>query len=296
MSRLFNRKYDLTIIPPDSTEGKVIKDLRIVFKVTKSIISTPNLCEITLYGINDNTAALLEKKYTNIILNAGYESKVRLIYKGQIKNTFISKLGTEHTATIYCGDGEAAWESAIFNKTIASNVTIKSAIKDIVATFSNVAQEASKVIEGDTSALDSITDRLEPQTLIGSSKDILDKMAKDYGFEWSIQDSEVVILNEEQTLADTQAILIRADTGMIGSPTVTEIGADVVTLLNPDALPNKLIKIESASQDVAIQNAALRPIRRTKAEGLYKILEVVFSGDSRGDMWQSQIKGRLVNG
>ena len=296
MSRLFNRKYDLTIIPPGSTEGKVIKDLRIVFKVTKSIISTPNLCEITLYGINDNTAALLEKKYTNIILNAGYESKVRLIYKGQIKNTFISKSGTEHTAAIYCGDGEAAWESAIFNKTIASNVTIKSAIKDIVSTFSNVAQEASKVIEGDTSALDSITDRLEPQTLIGSSKDILDKMAKDYGFEWSIQDSEVVILNEEQTLADAQAILIRADTGMIGSPTITEIGADVVTLLNPDALPNKLIKIESASQDVAIQNAALRPIRRTKAEGLYKILEVVFSGDSRGDMWQSQIKGRLING
>ena len=168
MSRLFNRKYDLTIIPPDSTEGKVIKGLRIVFKVTKSIISTPNLCEITLYGINDNTAALLGKKYTNIILNAGYESKVRLIYKGQIKNTFISKLGTEHTATIYCGDGEAAWESAIFNKTIASNVTIKSAIKDIVSTFSSVAQEASKVIEGDTSALDSITDRLEPQTLIGS--------------------------------------------------------------------------------------------------------------------------------
>ena len=296
MSRLFNRKYDLTIIPPDSTEGKVIKGLRIVFKVTKSIISTPNLCEITLYGINDNTAALLGKKYTNIILNAGYESKVRLIYKGQIKNTFINKSGTEHTATIYCGDGEAAWESAIFNKTIASNVTIKSAIKDIVSTFSSVAQEASKVIEGDTSALDSITDRLEPQTLIGSSKDILDKMAKDYGFEWSIQDSEVVILNEEQTLADTQAILIRADTGMIGSPTVTEIGADVVTLLNPDALPNKLIKIESASQDVAIQNAALRPIRRTKAEGLYKILEVVFSGDSRGDMWQSEIKGRLING
>ena len=132
--------------------------------------------------------------------------------------------------------------------------------------------------------------------MIGSSKDILDKMAKDYGFEWSIQDSEVVILNEEQTLADTQAILIRADTGMIGSPTVTEIGADVVTLLNPDALPNKLIKIESASQDVAIQNATLRPIRRTKAEGLYKILEVVFSGDSRGDMWQSEIKGRLING
>ena len=296
MSRLFNRKYDLTIIPPDSTEGKVIKGLRIVFKVTKSIISTPNLCEITLYGINDNTAALLGKKYTNIILNAGYESKVRLIYKGQIKNTFINKSGTEHTATIYCGDGEAAWESAIFNKTIASNVTIKSAIKDIVSTFSSVAQEASKVIEGDTSALDSITDRLEPQTLIGSSKDILDKMAKDYGFEWSIQDSEVVILNEEQTLADAQAILIRADTGMIGSPTITEIGADVVTLLNPDALPNKLIKIESASQDVAIQNAALRPIRRTKAEGLYKILEVVFSGDSRGDMWRSEIKGRLING
>ena len=75
---------------------------------------------------------------------------------------------------------------------------------------------------------------------------------------------------------------------------VTEIGADVTTLLNPSLLPNRAFLIESVNADVTIGNLFFRNIKRTTAEGLYKIQEVVFKGDSRDGDWLSSVKGRII--
>ena len=40
----------------------------------------------------------------------------------------------------------------------------------------------------------------------------------------------------------------------------------------------------------------LRDVKRTTAEGTYKIQEVTFKGDSREGDWVSSVKGRIVNG
>ena len=83
---------------------------------------------------------------------------------------------------------------------------------------------------------------------------------------------------------------------MLGTPTVTEIGADVRTLLNPRLLPNRAFQIESINTDIQLGNLFFRDIKRTSAEGTYKIQEVKFSGDSRDGEWVSEVKGRIING
>lgn len=82
---------------------------------------------------------------------------------------------------------------------------------------------------------------------------------------------------------------------MIGSPTITEIGAEVTTLLNPELLPNRAFKIEADSADIAISNLQFRDLKRTQATGLYRAYEVIFQGDNRGAAWVTKAKGTFVN-
>jgi len=286
MARQYKRVYELTVIPPGG-EARIIKGLRVNFEITKSILSFPNLARITLYNPNQDTLSALEEKYTRIVLNAGYEGDLRLLFKGDVRNVFQTKTGRDRLLTIYSGDGEKSWQNATFNKTLSESLSVSSAIQEVLKTFSDVNI-------GTLQGLPQVADKMRGQVLSGSSKDIMDNFAEEYGFSWSIQDGEIIITPEQEPLEGDEAVLVTAATGMIGSPTVTEIGADVTTLLNPRLLPNRAFFIESLNAEVTIGNLFFRNVKRTTAEGLYKIQEVVFRGDSRDGDWLSSVKGRII--
>lgn len=287
MARQYKRTYELNIIPVDG-EARIVKKLRVNFEITKSVLSFPNLAKIIIYNPNEDTLSVLQKRFTKIVLNAGYEGNVKLLFKGEIRNVFQEKNSTERQAIIYAGDGERDWQNSLFNKTYSQSVSIKTVIKDVMATFKDLSKG---VIEG----LPDVADKLRGQTLSGSSKDILDKFADEYGFNWNIQDGEISVSPVESPLRPNEAVLITPTTGMINSPTITEIGADVTTLLNTNLMPNTAFKIESAGADAQLGNLFFRQVKRTSAEGIYKVQEVIFRGDSRDGDWLSSVKGRLFN-
>ena len=273
---------------PVDGEARVIRDLKVDFEITKSLLSYPNLCRIDIYNASPDTLSALQKKYTKIIINAGYFGSLKLLFKGDIRNVFQAKSGTERITTVYAGDGEKPWQNARFNKTFAENVTIKAAIDEILKSFEGVTI-------GSIDGIPDVADKLRGQTLSGSSKDLLNNFAAQYGFDWSIQDGEIVVTPDQKPIKGDEAVLINAATGMIGSPTLTEIGADVTTLLNPNLLPNRAFKIESVGTDISIGNLFFRDVKRTSAEGIYKVQEVVFKGNSREADWTSEVKGRIIN-
>lgn len=288
MSRQYKRIYELTIIPASGI-SRVISGLRVNFEITKSILSFPNLCKLTIYNPNDETLSALQDKFTKIVFNAGYEGDIKLLFKGEIRNIFQSKMGVDRLITIYAGDGEKDWQNSTFNKTFSETVTMKTAIQEVLSSFKDISI-------GTTEGLPEEADKLLGQTLSGSSKDIMDEFADEYGFDWSIQDGEIITTPINSPLQGDEAVLISSATGMIGSPTVTEIGADVTSLLNPRLLPNRAFKIESVGSDIQMGNLFFRNIKRTSAEGTYKIQEVIFKGDSREGDWLSSVKGSIING
>lgn len=286
MSLQYKRAYELTIIPPDG-DATVIDKLRINFEITKSVLSTPNLARITLYGLSDKTLAKLERRYTKIILNAGYEGNLSLLFKGDVRNVYKSFDEVDSMVTIYSGDGEKDFQNATFNKTFSPNVPVSKVVDELIASFTNSAK-------GIVNNLPTGNTKLRGQTLSGSTKDILDTLAKEFNFDWSIQDNEVIVNGKNTALRSNEAVLISASTGMINSPTITEVGADVVTQFNAKLLPNFAFKIVSAGQSAQIPNIYTRTQSRTRAEGLYRVQEVTFRGDSRDGEWVSEVKGKRV--
>lgn len=288
MARQYKRYYDLTVVTTDGI-ARFIRDLRVSFEITKSILNYPNLCLLNIYNPNQDTLSVLQEKYTRINLNAGYEGNSRLIFAGDVRNVLHRRMGIDRVATVYAGDGEKGWQNAIFNRTFQGSVKLQQVIQEIASTFEGVTIGA---IEG----VPNVADKLLGQTLSGSSRDILNEFAKQYGFDWSIQDGELTIAPIAAPLSGEDAVLVTAATGLIGSPILTEVGADVVTLLNPRLLPYRVFTIDSPDTSTNIGNLFFRGAPRTDAVGSYKIEEVVFKGDSRGGEWFSSVKGRLLNG
>lgn len=286
MARQYKRTYSLTITPEEGN-SRIITDLRIDFEITKSVISFPNLAKITIYNPNQETISLLQRRYTFISLNAGYENNSSLIFMGEIRNVFHSKPSVDRFVTIYAGDGERSWQNAMINRTLGQNITVTTAINTLLESFEGLSI-------GSVRGLPDVADRLRGQTLSGSSKNILDDFAREYGFDWSIQDNELIVNPVDSVLEDSTSILVSASTGMVGTPIITEIGADVTTLLNPDMLPNRSFTIESVSSETQLGNLFFRQVPRTSAEGVYKIIETTFKGDSREGDWLSLSKGRII--
>lgn len=286
MSLQYKRNYELTIIPIEG-DATVITDLKIQFEITKSVLSNPNLAKISIYNVSEKTLAKLEKRYTKVILNVGYGADLKLLFKGDIRNVYRSIEETESIATVYAGDGERDFQNTRFNKTYSPNVPVSQVVDELVGSFQNTAK-------GIVNSLPSGNTKLRGQTLSGSTKDILDNLAKEFGFDWSIQDNEVIVNNKNTALRSDEAVLISASTGMINSPTITEIGADVVTQLNTKLLPNFAFKIVSAGQSSQIPNVFTQSQSRTRAEGLYRVQEVTFRGDNRNGEWVSEVKGKRI--
>lgn len=286
MSRQFKREYELTITPTDG-ESRVITDLRLNFEVKKSILSYPNLAHISIYNPNDETLSTLQRKYTKVTLSAGYQGNQSSVFKGEVRNVLQTKSGVDRVLSFYAGDGERDWQNSFINKTYSESVNIKTIVNDVISTFKETAKG---IIEG----LPEVADNLMGETLSGSSKYVLDTLANEHGFEWSIQDGEIIITSENEPLSSSQAELISVTTGMVGSPTLTEIGADVTALMNPKLNPKTLFKIESQNADIKMGNLFFRDIKKTSAEGFYVVQEVTHKGDSREGNWLSILRGRSI--
>jgi len=286
VSRQFKRSYSLTL--SDGTKARTITGLRVSFEIKQSLLSFPNLAKIEIYNPNQDSLSIMQKRYSELTFNAGYAGNLRLLFKGQIRNVFQKKVGADRIVTLFAGDGERDWQNSTFNKTLSENTTIKQVINKIAQSFTNTS---IGILQG----VDVPADKLRGQTLSGPSKDILDKLAEDYGFQWSIQDGDLTVVPNQKTLDGLDVVLINQATGMVGSPTITQLGVNVTTLLNPDLVPNRAFQVQSTSANVAIGGLQFREIKRTSGEGLYKTFQVTFIGDTYGPSWFSTVEGRAVN-
>lgn len=287
MSSNFIRAYELTIIGEDG-RVRIIRDLRVLFEITKSILSFPNRMKLTLINAAPDTIAALQSKFTKVTLNAGYRGNIKLLFTGQIRNVFQERNPTDTRTIVYAGDGQRDWENATFDRTFTDTVSIIAAIREVVAAFQDISI-------GTLEGVPEVANMVRGQTLSGSPFGILDDYASEYGFTWSVQDGEVVIVQDDEPLQGSVAVVVTAATGMVDSPTTTVIGANVVTQLNPSLVPNRAFRIKSVNAGIQWGNLFFKQIPRTNPEGLYKIQEVIFRGDSFYGEWTSSLVGKTIN-
>ena len=283
MSKQFKRGYKLSVVTP---EGKalVITDLRVRFEITKDLFGYPNLGDIQIFNLSRDRVTSISQEFTLIELQVGYNGALDTVFRGDIRNIVSRREGVDTITQFYAGDGERATRKAVISRTFAGGTPLKQIIKELAATF-NIA---TAKLDG----LDTTRTNQRGQTMSGASKEALDKLADDYNFHWSIQDGELVTQDRESYDRDNSVININRSTGMIGSPTITELGADVRTLLNAKLNPYRAIQITTPDVDINVGNLFFRTKVPTLGTGLFRINKVIHTGDTRGNEWTSAITGR----
>ncbi len=283
MANQFLRQYTLSL--GNTQEVIYLTGIRVTFEIIKDMHGFPNLGKFTLWNLSKTTRAKIQDEFTEVTFNVGYGSALSLLFSGQIKNVTHIVDGPDNQVVMYAADGQQSFEQSYTNFALAKGAKIQDIITKVVKDFDGL--ELNNII-----GVNNDGDKLLGVSLSGPTPEILNELAREYNFNWSIQNGQVDIIGSDAFI--DLDVDINAATGMINSPALTEIGADVTVLLNPSLIPGRTFTISSLGADVSIGNLFFREIVPTEVEGRYKILKVTHTGDTHLDMWYSIAVGKTL--
>lgn len=269
-------------------KGLDLSNLRIKFMVKRSDTMTPNMADIRVYNVDPDTAILIRKEFTKVVLQAGYASNFGVIFQGNIKQILIGReSGTETYIDIVAGDGDRAYNFAIVNSSLAAGSGQTDQVKAAVSSMNAKGVSAGHLGDFPTNQLP------RGKVMYGNARDYLRDAAQTTGKVWSIQDEKVTFVGKKTYLPGT-AVVLTSKTGMIGAPEQTNEGVNVKCLLNPNIRIATRVKLDNASIqrfkiNLSIPNSAANIPAPINADGVYYVLVVAHSGDTRGTDWYSSL-------
>lgn len=294
----FGRKANLIV--STGTVGLDLSGFRFTFRTTNSDAQTPNTLYVRIYNLSPQTAAKIgtntSTEFGTITLQCGYENgNFGIIFQGIIKQTATGReRNTDSYLDIWAADGDLWINNAVVNLSLAAGQTPQQVIGAITGAASSngtppvkFATDASGLIAGAAAGTANALSR--GKVLFGMSRDYSRDWAEKYGFRWSIQNGEFVVV-PVTGYRPGEAVVLSSTTGLIGVPEATDGGVRVRALLNPLIRIGCLVQIaKSDINQIATQQQGLQlaPAIATTvtAAGTYRVMTAEFSGDSRGRDW-----------
>jgi len=294
----FNRKCVLRVGTDDAIEIRCssASGLRAHFVIDKQLLGFPNTAIIKVYNLSESSRAKLREKGARVELLVGYDpnrdgtdASLTRLFLGDLVNINDVRENPDTVTTLWARDGYTAYTDAVTSAAFVKGTGLKQILKK---SFEDMKKASRNLIMG----ANSIEDKklTAAMSFGGQTTELLAKLAKTYGFNWMIQDEELSFQPAASADGSIPLVVINKFTGMVGSPTVTEIGANVSLLLNPTVLPAGIVQIGSDLAQVSLGNLLYRPINKTLGEGLYRVNRVIHTGDTRGNSWRSAITGRTL--
>lgn len=281
---LFGRIVTILIGRP-GTIGREFSNFRITFEVTKTEFGKePNACKVAIYNLSENLRNFIYNEKQQITVKAGYqeESGAEVIYIGDVTNRENQIKKPDIITLIEAGDGANTLKNSKVSIAYGVGAQSNQILNEVVNSFNlpkktnlSLANIRTKVFNNGFN-------------FTGASTTALDKLAKNLGFNWSIQNNEMKIynrVNDDRSLA----IELNSNTGLIGTPSKTKVtlqessdnqtleidGWEVNSLLQPKAEPGGVVLLSSSS---------------TGNNKRYKIINVRHQGDSFEGDFRSQLQ------
>jgi hypothetical protein len=285
MTRQWLRKASLLV--GSDTEQQDLSALRFTFQVKMGDVQSPNQATFRVYNVSDATAQRVQKEFTKLVFQAGYESgPFGIIFQGTVVQVRRGReSGVDTFLDITAADGDEAHNFATVNTALSAGHSFRDRI-DALAKAMGV--EVGHVPD------------LPPQkfprgyTMCGMPRDFMRDLALSTDTKWSIQNGTLQLIPLYGYLPD-EAVVLTSNTGMIGLPTQTIDGIHVRCLLNPQIKVGGRVRINNASVqqaplDISYQgsknNAVLPSI---KDDGFYRVVVNAALGDTRGNDWYSDL-------
>lgn len=279
--RQYKRKVQVII--GKAGAGLSVEDLRITFEIDKNGKSAPNTAIIKIFNPAPTNENLIKNEYDEVLVNAGYEGGVLLIFRGNIKHVYRYREGNDRITEIEAADGDTDYRKAKVNQTFAAGTTVKQMLAGAVASFKSTTQGEVQVKD---------VARIRGRVVSGNTRDVLDEVARQSGAAWSVQDGQLQIIGAN-AVASGVAVVLTSETGLLGAPEVNDKGITVKCLLNPQIKVNGALKLDNNSvkakrqkqQDTGKKKDKPKDPVRLDPDGIYKVFKLKHKGDNRGEDW-----------
>lgn len=286
MPRQFGRIVKLSV--GDGDETLVIEGLRIEFDIEATRVSKPNQATISVYNLSRHTRQRIKEEFTRMKLEAGYADNVGTIFLGELQTVVNKKNGVDVITEISVGDGTKAIQNSTANFTVdAGDDATQNAINGLIGTMEGISK-------GNISAAKDFPGALRSVVVCGNTKDELAKLGRKHDFEWSIQQGAVEITKNDAAINET--IEISSESGMVGSPEMTEKGVMVRCLLNPAIRPNRIVKVVSDFIEFDNNETPSGKRESDQGAGFFRVAKVRYTGNNEDGDFYCTIEGERMYG
>ena len=280
---LYNRRWELVVAPSGGGRGLKVTDLRVTFRVEKTSSSEPNKATIQVYNLSQHSRDLIDKQDVAVTLKAGYEDLLQTVFVGVVKRVEHRKTPPDVVSELECKDGGIDLETAEFRRSYKAGTSRRRVVQDIIAAMPNTdtGRLSAAGIQGN------IPGKL---ALSGGCRHMLNRLARSWDFEWSVQDGAVQVLDETgTTLPEALAIVLSPSTGLLGSPSkVARSKKGKSTNLSGAGAKFKSLLLPTIKPGVYVD------LRSDLIKGYFKVESVTHDGDSHSSSWTTETEGVLI--
>lgn len=284
---LFGRIAQIIIFPPGGQAISIGDDLRFEFMCKKSPSSDPNTAEVKITNLSTKTRDALDEQIDSpLVLSAGYEYGEGLlnVFFGDIMSVKHSETPPDIVTTIEVGDGAKSLRDSKVSLSFRKDTNVSTVIEEI-------AKGLGKPIRRPETIKGKFGKYLSGYSAIGNNKTLLDQLAREFSFTWSIQDDEIVIVTDLDT-PPSDILVLSPETGLVGSPERNNSTVDKQETTpgkNSKKPPGWNVNAKLFPQVLPGDYIALQFKQRPQGE-IVKIIEVEHSGDTYGDTWLTKMQ------
>ena len=273
------------VVADSAGQGLELGELRVTFKTVKGEAETPNSAEIRVYNLSPDTANRIQKEFTRVVLQAGYQSNMGVIFDGMIRQRRSGREnGTDTWLEILAADADQAYNFAVVNQTLSAGSRPADRLQACQNSFAAKGGGKGDIADLGGNALP------RGKVMYGMARKFMRDETASTDSGWSFQDGKLQVVKNNGYLPG-EAVVLTHETGLIGTPEETNEGIKVRSLLNPRLRIGGRIKLDNASIQQAktdLKANAQRP-PKMDSDGFYRILKCDFCGDTRGTDWYADM-------
>jgi len=251
--------------------------LRCQFQIEKTNEPKPNKATVSIWNLDETSRTSIQTARVPVEVEAGYVDNTAILFLGKLLVAKHVRNGPDWVSNFESGDGSVEYSAKRIRESFKPGAKVQQIMKTVANQMGlGLGNAFSKINEGNFRG--GIEEFKKGISLNGRAADMFDNLMSTAGFEWSIQDEQLLVLRPDETTED-QAFKVNPETGLIGSPVVGEKGVLTgKTLLNPNANPGRKIEVLTSEVD-----------------GFYKITKVKHVGDTAADQpWYSEFEAKPI--
>lgn len=245
-----------------------------------------NTGNITVYNLSEQSMKKHLKENDRVILEAGYKDEpYGMIFDGDLVDFKYYKQGgvTKVLETI-SRDGDVFLNNSYLNKSYGAGMTTQT----LLDTF--VGEGDPEIQLGDISPKLIENPLPRGKVIHGQPGEILRNMAKSQDGRFYICDRKICLIKADDP-PNGQIYNLTSKTGLISAKQTKE-GMEAECLLNPALNLNKFVHIKSDNLQTEMRSSSKdEKVTPLPAEGVYKIIKITHTGETRGNPWYTKLVG-----